>query len=83
MTDSDDAIHPPAPHIGRHGSPNVMIAFPFSNISTNEGPLRDAVVELAGLVARLASAPGTAEHADERATVRAAAEELAARLSVV
>jgi hypothetical protein len=41
---------------GRHGSPNITIAFPFSQVKTIESDVRDAVAELAALVAELAPA---------------------------
>lgn len=61
---------------GRHGSPTVTVALPFSTITTVDGDLRAAVADLATLVAELAGHVG----ADDRAAVeavRAAAEELA------
>jgi hypothetical protein len=61
---------------GRHGSPTVTVAFPFSSIKTGDEDVRAGVVELAELVAQLAgSADDTA-----RATVTRAASALAARL---
>jgi ADP-dependent phosphofructokinase/glucokinase len=63
---------------GRHGSPSVRIAWPFSNIVNKDEELRDAVADLATLVARVASVG-----ADEKelALVRTAAEELSTRLA--
>jgi hypothetical protein len=64
---------------GRHGSPTVTVALPFSTITTVDGDLRAAVAELATLVARLAGHVG----ADDRSAVEAvrlAAEELAGTL---
>jgi len=66
---------------GRHGSPALTIAFPFSRVVTNnDAELREAVADLATLVARLA------EHSLSRdsaalGVVRTAAEELAARVN--
>jgi hypothetical protein len=62
---------------GRYGSPTVTVALPFSNIVNKDEELRDAVADLATLVAHLASA-GTDEA--ELAIVRTAAEELSMRL---
>jgi hypothetical protein len=64
---------------GRHGSPSLTIALPFSRISSGNEGLRDAVTDLANLVARLAGAESADEA--ERALVRNAAEELATRVS--
>jgi len=64
---------------GRHGSPTVTIALPFSRITTGDAELRDAVADLATLVGRLA-AHSTGNTAEIR-LVREAAEELAERLS--
>ena len=63
---------------GRYGSPTITIAWPFSNIVNKDNELRDAVADLALLVARLASA---SDDEAERAVVSLAAEELATRLS--
>ena len=79
MTDDEEATPRTTTHIGRHGSPNVTIAFPFSHVTTTDGPLRDAVIELAALISRLAAAAGD-DQAAELTAVRAAAEELAAQL---
>jgi hypothetical protein len=65
---------------GRHGSPTVTIAFPFSNMVNVDRELRDVVAELASLVARLAE-QATGPDTEELAAVRVAAEELAERLS--
>jgi hypothetical protein len=65
---------------GRHGSPTVTVALPFSNITNVDSELRDAVVDLALLVAELA-AHTTAGDTSEMAEVATSAEELAARLS--
>ena len=40
---------------GRHGSPTVTLALPFSNIVNLDSELRDAVADLASLVAQLAA----------------------------
>jgi hypothetical protein len=50
---------------GRHGSPTISVALPFSSITTTDGALRDAVADLAGLVAELARHVS----ADDRAAV--------------
>jgi hypothetical protein len=63
---------------GRHGSPTITIALPFSRISGADADLRDAVAELATLLARLA--PHVGDDAEAKA-VRKAAERLAARLA--
>ncbi len=41
---------------GRHASPTVTVAFPFSKVANVDSELRDFVEELAGLIARLAAA---------------------------
>ena len=61
---------------GRHGSPSVTIALPFAKITTKDEELRDAIAEVATLVARLAAA---ATDDAERELVRVAATELAER----
>lgn len=66
---------------GRHGSPTVTVALPFAKITNVDAELRDAVAELAALVARLAEQVA-AGSTDEIALVRTAAEELAVRLRV-
>lgn len=75
------ATGPPAPGTdnrrvvgGRHGSPTVQVAFPFSKIeSIEEDPaLRQALAELADLVGRLAEAAAAAD-ADTLAGVAAQA----------
>ena len=66
-------------HIGgKYGSPTVMVALPFARITNTDTELRDAVADLATLVSRLAAAAGDGAAVEE---VRAAADELAARLS--
>jgi hypothetical protein len=64
---------------GRHGSPSVTIALPFSRISGGDEELRGAVADLARLVAQLAGTPSTGDA--ERALVRQAAEELVTRVT--
>jgi hypothetical protein len=64
---------------GRHGSPSVTIALPFSRISSEDDELRDAVADLANLVARLAGSTST--DIAEQVLVREAAEEIANRVS--
>ena len=64
---------------GRHGSPTISVALPFARITNVDTELRDAVADLAKLVARLAArSPGDEA---EASLVRDAAEALAARLS--
>ena len=65
---------------GRHGSPTVTVALPFAKITNVDAELRDAVADLATLVARLAAHSATGDET-EIGAVREAAEELAARLS--
>lgn len=63
---------------GRHGSPSVTIALPFSKITGADEELRDAIAELAELVARLADS-GSAD-GSEHALIRDAAREVAGRV---
>jgi diadenosine tetraphosphate (Ap4A) HIT family hydrolase len=63
---------------GRYGSPTFTIALPFSKVTNADDDLRDAVADLAALVARAAQARGDAA---QLALVQKAAEELATRLS--
>ena len=57
---SDDEIVPAVPARtnigGRHGSPTVTVAFPFSNVVHVDAELRGFVEELVGIVERLAAA---------------------------
>jgi hypothetical protein len=62
---------------GRHGSPSVTVAFPFSKIANVDSELRDFVEELVLLVARLAAATTDAE----RRAVADASRELLERMS--
>ena len=62
---------------GRHGSPSVTVAFPFSKVANVDSELRDFVEELVLLVARLASATTDAE----RRAVADASRELLERMS--
>ena len=62
---------------GRHGSPSVTVAFPFSKIANVDSELRDFVEELVLLVARLAAADTDAE----RRAVADASRELLERMS--
>jgi hypothetical protein len=62
---------------GRHGSPSVTVAFPFSNVANVDSELRGFVEELVLLVARLASA-GTD---GERRAVADASRELLERMN--
>jgi hypothetical protein len=41
---------------GRYGSPTFTIALPFAKIMSTDSKLREAVADLAALVARLAAA---------------------------
>jgi hypothetical protein len=62
---------------GRHGSPSVTVAFPFSNIANIDSELRGFVEELVLIVARLA----TASTDDERRAVADASRELFDRMA--
>ena len=57
---SGEEIVPSAPSRmvigGRHGSPSVTVAFPFSKIANVDSELRGFVEELVDLVGRLAAA---------------------------
>jgi hypothetical protein len=78
MSDLESGSQPKQQNVvgGRHGSPTVTVAMPFSNVVSVDTELREAVAELARLVARLASATDDAE----RELMRTAADELASRL---
>jgi len=65
---------------GRHGSPCLTIALPFARITTTDTDLRDAVADLATLVAQLAAAVSTGDAARISLT-RKAAEELGERIA--
>ena len=65
---------------GRHGSPSVTIALPFSRITRTDSELRDDVGELATLVAQLAAAVSSGDAA-RISLAGKAAEELADRIS--
>jgi len=65
---------------GRHGSPSLTIALPFARITTTDTDLRDAVADLATLVAQLAAAVSTGDAARISLT-RKAAEELGERIA--
>jgi hypothetical protein len=80
MPDDGGRPHPGAVIGGRHGSPTVTLALPFSNITNVDSELRDAVADLAMLVAQLAAHTEAGE-ATEIAGVAQAAEELATHLS--
>lgn len=62
---------------GRHGSPSVTVAFPFSNIANVDSELRGFVEELVQIVGRLASATTDAD----RRAVADASRELFDRMS--
>ena len=62
---------------GRHGSPSVTVAFPFSKIANVDSELRGFVEELVGLVGRLA----TASTDDERRDVAESSRDLLERMS--
>ena len=78
---SGDEIVPNAPGRnvigGRHGSPSVTVAFPFSKIANVDSELRGFVEELGLLVARLAAATTDAE----RRAVADAARDLVERMA--
>ncbi len=80
MTDDDGTTPRRSVIGGRHGSPTVTVALPFSNITNHDSELRDQVADLASLVAQLATHTAAGE-ATELAHVAEAAEELAAHLS--
>jgi hypothetical protein len=65
---SDDEIVPAGPARtnigGRHGSPTVTVAFPFSNVVHVDAELRGFVEELVRIVERLATATTDAERRD-------------------
>ncbi len=65
---------------GRHGSPTVTVALPFSTITAVDSGLQTAMADLAALVAELARHAST-EDGPAVEAVRRAAEELADRLS--
>jgi len=76
MADDDDDVR--RTNIGgRYGSPTFTIALPFSKIMNTDTELRDAVAELAALVARAVEARGDEA---QLALVQIAADELATRL---
>jgi hypothetical protein len=60
--------------------PTLTIAWPFSRITNSDSEVREAVAELATLVARLAAQTDTGDRAEIR-FIRDAADELATRLS--
>ena len=62
---------------GRHGSPSVTVAFPFSKVANVDSELRDFVEELVRIVERLASATTD----DERRTAADASRELLDRMA--
>jgi hypothetical protein len=62
---------------GRHGSPSVTVAFPFSKVEHVDSELRGLVEELATLVARLAAATTDTE----RRGVADSARELVERMA--
>jgi hypothetical protein len=62
---------------GRHGSPSVTVAFPFSKVANVDSELRGVVEELVQLVARLAAATTD----DERRAVASATRDLLDRMS--
>jgi hypothetical protein len=62
---------------GRHGSPSVTVAFPFSNIQNVDSELRGFVEELVQIVGRLAAASTD----DERKSVAEASRDLFDRMS--
>jgi hypothetical protein len=62
---------------GRHGSPSVTVAFPFSKIANVDSELRGFVEELVDLVGRLAAASTD----DERRTVAESSRDLLDRIA--
>ena len=62
---------------GRHGSPSVTVAFPFSKIANVDSELRDFVEELVQIVGRLAAATTD----EEREAAAEASRELLDRMS--
>jgi hypothetical protein len=78
---SDDEIVPVGPARtnigGRHGSPTVTVAFPFSNVVHVDAELRGFVEELVRIVERLA----TATTDDERRVAADASRELLDRMA--
>ena len=62
---------------GRHGSPSVTVAFPFSKIANVDSELRGILEGLVGLVARLAVASSD----NERRDVAEASRELLDRMT--
>jgi hypothetical protein len=77
--EDDDELEPRRTNIGgRYGSPTVTIALPFAKITSTDSELREAVADLAALVARLANA---ADDERERAAIALAAGELSSQLS--
>jgi len=65
---------------GRHGSPSLTIALPFSKITSADSELRDVVAELATIVAQLGAAVSSGDAARISLSGKAAAE-LADRIS--
>lgn len=62
---------------GRHGSPSVTVAFPFSKIANVDSELRGFVEELVDLVRRLAAASTD----DDRRIVAESSRDLLDRMS--
>lgn len=85
--DTPDPAEPPTGdriYYGRNGSPTVTVALPFSKIEvTEDADLRSAVVEVIGLVRRLADASSRsrADAKADLAEVARAADELLERLA--
>ncbi|MGZ4675547.1 MAG: hypothetical protein ACXVJ7_08520 [Acidimicrobiia bacterium] len=76
----DETDHgPPSRNVigGRHGSPSVTVAFPFSKVAHVDSELRGFVEELVNLVASLAAATTDAE----RRAVADASRELLDRMA--
>ncbi|HUW01416.1 MAG TPA: hypothetical protein VMW08_03580 [Acidimicrobiales bacterium] len=61
---------------GRHGSPTINVAFPFSSVRTGDADLREAMTQLAGLVAELAET----DKKSRRAAIAQAARDIASQL---
>lgn len=78
---SGEEVVPPNPSRnvigGRHGSPSVTVAFPFSKIANVDSELRGFVEELVDLVGRLAAASTD----EQRAVVADSSRDLLERMS--
>jgi hypothetical protein len=79
MSDEDSVKSAPVRTVigGRHGSPSVTVAFPFSQVAHVDSELRGLVEDLARIVERVASATSD----DERLAAAEASRELLARMA--